>query len=157
MRAQSAKSIAVVSGVGVQRTEQRDVPRDLDLCEEPPVSNTASPDPSAFMIKTFGSTIRDLSFNRLPTVIQKAKAAIPEDDVVGFLLRALYRPLRMTGLIFCNRLSLSPPGLPAHTPTVVRRFHRDGYLVVEADTGGWFVVAHHYFANGAIRPFFEVH
>jgi hypothetical protein len=36
------------------------------------------------MIKTFGSTIRDLSFNRLPTVIQKAKAAIPDEDVVGF-------------------------------------------------------------------------
>ncbi len=128
----------------------------LDLCEEPPVSHTALPDPSALMVKTFGSTIRDLTFNRLPTVIRKAKAAIPEDDVVGFLLCALYRPPRMTGLIFCNRMSLLPPGLPAHTPPVVRRFHRNGYLVVEADTGGLFVVAHHYFENGAIRPFFEV-
>lgn len=147
----------MVSGIGVQRTEQRDVPRGLDLSEEPPVSHTALPDPSAFMVKTFGSTIRDLSFNRLPTVIQKAKAAIPDDDVVGFFLCALYRPPRMTGLIFCNRISLLPPGLPAHTPPVVRRFHRNGYLVVEADTGGLFVVAHHYFENGAIRPFFEVH
>jgi len=121
------------------------------------VNNPAFPDPSAFMIKTFGSTIRDLSFNRLPTVIQRAKAAISEDDVVGFLLCALYRPPRMTGLIFCNCMSLLPPGLPAHTPPVVRRFHRNGYLVVEADTGGLFVVAHQYFENGAIRPFFEVH
>ncbi|MBP1143152.1 hypothetical protein JOE33_000075 [Pseudomonas sp. PvP027] len=121
------------------------------------MSNTALPDPSAFMIKTFGSTIRDLSFNRLPTVIRKAKAAIPDEDVVGFLLCALYRPPRMTGLIFCNRISHLSPGLPAHTPPVVRRFHRNGYLVVEADTGGLFVVAHHYFENGAIRPFFEVH
>lgn len=55
----------MVSETGVQRTELRRVPRSLDLSEEPPVSNTASPDPSAFMIKTFGSTIRDLSFNRL--------------------------------------------------------------------------------------------
>ncbi|WP_122677843.1 MULTISPECIES: hypothetical protein [Pseudomonas] len=121
------------------------------------MNNPAFPHPSAFMIKTFGSTIRDLSFNRLPTVIQRAKAAIPEDDVVGFLLCALYRPPRMTGLIFCNCMSLLPPGLPAHTPPVVRRFHRNGYLVVEADTGGLFVVAHQYFENGAIRPFFEVH
>lgn len=141
----------------MQRTEQRGVPRDLDLCEESPVSDTALPDHSAFMVKTFGSTIRDLTFNRLPTVIQKAKTAIPDEDVVGFLLCALYRPPRMTGLIFCNRMSLLPPGLPAHTPPVVKRFHRNGYLVVEADTGGLFVVAHHYFENGAVRPFFEVH
>ena len=68
----------MISGIGVQRTEQRRLPK--GLCEEPLVSNTALPDPSAFMIKTFGSTIGDLTFNRLPTVIQKAKVAIPEDS-----------------------------------------------------------------------------
>ena len=77
------------------------------------MSNAALPDPSAFMDKTYGSTIGDLTFNRLPTVIQKAKVAIPEEDVVGYLLCALYRPPRITGLIFCNRVSLLPPGLPA--------------------------------------------
>jgi hypothetical protein len=78
MKSSKREVDTVVFRIGVQRTEQRDVPRGLDLCEEPPVNNTALPDPSAFMIKTFGSTIRDLTFNRLPTVIQKAKAAIPE-------------------------------------------------------------------------------
>ncbi|SHM57671.1 hypothetical protein SAMN05216593_101606 [Pseudomonas asturiensis] len=43
-------------------SEQSSV-RDLDLCEEPPVSHTALPAPSALMVKTFGSTIRDLTFN----------------------------------------------------------------------------------------------
>lgn len=119
------------------------------------MSNTALPDPWASMVKTFGSTIRDLTFNRLPTVIQKARVAIPEDDVVGFLLCALYRPPRMTVLIFCNRINLLPPDLPAHTSPVLRRIHRNGYLVVEADTGGLFVVAHYHFENGAIRPFLK--
>ena len=68
----------MISGIGVQRTEQRRLPR--GLCEEPLVSKKALPDPSAFMIKTFGSTIRTFTFNGLPTVIQKAKAAIPEDS-----------------------------------------------------------------------------
>lgn len=110
------------------------MPRGLDLSEEPLVSNTASPDPPAFMVKTVGSTMRDLPFNRMPTVIQKAKAAIPEDDVMGL-----------------------PPRLPAHTPPLLRRFRRNGYLVVKADTGGLFVVARHYFENCAISPFFELH
>lgn len=73
------KPIAMVSGIGMQRTERRDLRRGQDL-RGTPVRNKALPDPSAFMIKTFGSTIRALTFNRLPTVIQKAKAAIPEDS-----------------------------------------------------------------------------
>lgn len=110
------------------------MPRGLDLCEEPLVSNTASPDPPAFMITTVGSTMRDLPFIGMPTVIQKAKAAIPEDDVME-----------------------SPPRLLAHTPPLRRRFHRNGFLVVKAGTGGLFVVAHHYFENCAISPLFELH
>ncbi|MFJ6826237.1 hypothetical protein ACIQRH_01380 [Pseudomonas sp. NPDC090964] len=53
------------------------------------MNNTALPDPKAFMVKIFGSTIRDLTFDRLPTVIQKAKAAVPEDGVVVFFTRAV--------------------------------------------------------------------
>ncbi|MBP1122083.1 hypothetical protein JOE34_003670 [Pseudomonas sp. PvP028] len=71
------------------------------------MSNTASPDPPAFTIKTVGATMIDLPFNRMPTVIQKAKAALPEDDVMGLT-----------------------PRLPAHTSPLLRRFHRNGYLVV---------------------------
>lgn len=101
------KSVGLVSRSQCAATELRRVPRGLDLCEEPLVSNTASPDPPAFMIKIIGATMIDLLFNRMPTVIQKAKAAIPEDDVVGL-----------------------PPRLPAHTPPLLRRLHRNGYLVV---------------------------
>lgn len=112
---------------------------------------------ASYMIKSFGATLEGLTFNRLPTVIQIAKEAIPDDEIVGFLMCALYRPPRMTGLIFCDQRNLYPPGLPMHTPPIVRQFYQRGYLVVEATTGGLYVVAHHYFDNGALGPFFQVH
>lgn len=59
----------------------------------------------------------------------------------------------MTGLIFCDRRHDLPQGLPARTPPVVRRFYQAGYLVVEAKTGGLYVVAHWYVENGALRHF----
>ena len=112
---------------------------------------------ASYLVKTFGASLKDLRFNRLPTAIQEAKARLPDDDIVGFFLCALDRPPRMSGLMFCDERHALPPGLPAHTPPVVRRFYREGYLVVEANTGGLYVVAHWYFENGAVRPFFEMH
>ncbi|WP_434120401.1 hypothetical protein [Pseudomonas fortuita] len=43
------------------------------------------------------------------------------------------------------------------TPPVVERFYRGGYLIVRALGGGLYVVAHWYYENGALRPFYEVH
>lgn len=40
-----------------------------------------------YLIKTFVATKTDVTFNRLPKVIQVAMEAIPDDDVVGFHVR----------------------------------------------------------------------
>lgn len=110
-----------------------------------------------YLIKTFGATKADVTFNRLPKVIQAAREAIPEGEVVGYLMCALDRPPQMTGLIFCDHRHYFPQGLPMRTPSVVERFYRGNYLVVRALGGGLYVVAHWYYENGALRPFFEVH
>jgi hypothetical protein len=116
-----------------------------------------APSRSNYWIKTFGSSLADCRFHRLPTVIQKAKAAIPDDSIVGFLACALDRPPRMTGLIFCDRRRMFPEGLPAHTPPVLCRYEREGYLIVVVEGGGEYVVAHWYFQNGALGPLYELH
>ncbi len=57
---------------------------------------------SIYWIQTFGATSADVRFNRLPTVIQKAKAAISGADIDGFLMCALEKPPLMTGLGFAT-------------------------------------------------------
>lgn len=109
-----------------------------------------------YMIKTFGASLDACEFYRLPKVVQRAKEAIPSEDIVGFLVCALERPPRMTGLIFCDHRHTFPEGLPMRTPPIVNRFHRMGYLVVEAETGGLFVVAHWYHENGELGPFYSL-
>ncbi len=108
---------------------------------------------SSYMIKTFGSTLNDVTFHRLPKVIQRAKVLLPDQEIVGFFLCALERPPRMTGLIFCDHRNEFPQGLPAQTPPIMKRFYREGYLVVEASTGGLYVVAHWLHENGEQGPF----
>lgn len=110
-----------------------------------------------YWIKTFGATSADVLFNRLPTVIQKAKAAISGADIDGFLMCALEKPPLMTGLIFCDPRQEFPEGLPVRTPPVVERFYREGYQVVMTQGGVQYVIAHWYYQNGALRPFIEVH
>lgn len=55
-----------------------------------------------YLIKAFGATKTDVTFNRLPEVIQVAREAIPDDEDVGFLMCALDKPPQMTGLTFCD-------------------------------------------------------
>ena len=71
-----------------------------------------------YCIKTFGATSADVRFNRLPTVIQKAKAAISCADIDGFLMCALEKPPLMTGLeemgtdlFFARRIGMVCPYL----------------------------------------------
>ncbi len=122
------------------------------------ISSEKNPCPARmrYMIKTFGATVEDFRFSRLPMVVQKARAAIPDDDVGGFLICALERFPKMTGLMFCDHRKGLPRGLPAHTPPIVARHYREGYLVVETLGGGVFVVAQWYSQNGALGPFFSV-
>ncbi len=120
------------------------------------VINRDDPMYSRYMIKTYGATLADFRFSRLPTVILNARKAIPDYDIVGFLACALERPPRMTGLMFCDHRNRFPEGLPAHTPPIEKRYYRDGYLVVQAEGGGLYVIAHWWFENGAIGPFCSV-
>ncbi len=110
-----------------------------------------------FYVKNFGATIADNRFSKLPRVIEVAQAALAGEDIFGFFICALDRPPRMTGLLFLRDQHDLPPGLPAHTPPIVRRFKQAGYWIFEADTGDLFAVAHWYFQNGALAPFHVVH
>ena len=118
--------------------------------------NQEPPEYARYLIKTYGATLADVRFSRLPTVIQKAREAIPGDEIVGFFACAMERPPVMTGLIFCDRRHWLPEGLPAHTPPIQRRYFRQGYTVVQVEGGGLYVVAHWLYENGAIGPFYSV-
>lgn len=59
-------------------------------------------------IKTYGAELSDLRFFKLPKVIERARAAIADPSVVGYLLCALERPPRMTGLLFCDHARAFP-------------------------------------------------
>jgi hypothetical protein len=51
--------------------------------------DTSSSSYSKYLIKSFGATLADLKFSRLPTVIEIAKLAIPDNEVVGSSLARL--------------------------------------------------------------------
>lgn len=98
-----------------------------------------------------------VTFNKLPRVIEQARSAVPDPEIVGYLLCALERPPQMTGVLFCNHLGGFPEGLPIRTPAIVHRCTRAGYEVVTACGGGVYVVAHWLYQNGALDRFDRVH
>jgi len=89
-----------------------------------------------YWIKTYGAKLSDFRFHRYPTVIEKARVAISDPDVVGYLLCALERPPKITGLLFCDPAQRYPEGLPIHALPVVSRSHRAGYDVFTTIDGG---------------------
>lgn len=121
------------------------------------VSIGEPPSYSNYRIKTFRASLSDCTFSRLPTVIFRARQAIPDADIVGFLACAIEKPPILTGLMFCDHRKCYPEGLPARTPPVTSRFTRNGYDVYVTENGGLYVVAHWYHSNGAIGPFHQVH
>jgi hypothetical protein len=112
---------------------------------------------AVYWIKTFGATLSDFRFHRLPSVIEQARRAIDDPNIVGYLLCALERPPRMTGLLFCDQTRAYPEGLPIHTRAIADRQTRAGYEVVTTVDGGVFVVAHWLFENGSLDRFDRVH
>jgi hypothetical protein len=108
-------------------------------------------------IKTYGAELSDFRLYKLPKVIERARKAVADPDVVGYLLCALERPPRMTGLLFCDHARAFPEGLPIHTQPIADRHNRDGYEVVIAADGGKYVVAHWLYDNGALDRFDRVH
>lgn len=110
-----------------------------------------------YWIKDFGANISDFRLFRLPKVIEKARIAVPDDDVVGYFICALEKPPQLTGLLFCDPKRHFPQGLPVRTPPIVSRCWRQGYLAVKVSDGGVFVVAHWLYENGALDRFDRVH
>jgi len=110
-----------------------------------------------YWIKTYGARLSDLRFHRYPKAIERAREAITDPDVVGYLLCALERPPRITGLLFCDPAKKYPEGLPIHALPVVDRRQRGGYDLFTTVDGGVFVVAHWLFENGALDRFDRVH
>jgi hypothetical protein len=121
-----------------------------------PTADGQSSGYASYRIKTFGAGLEDFRFSKYPRVILKAKEAIPDPAIVGFLVCALERPPVMTGLIFCDHRHRFPEGLPAHIPPVERWFEYNGYSVVQTRGGGLYVIAHWLYENGAVGPFFSV-
>ena len=110
-----------------------------------------------YWIKTFGANLSDFRFHRFPTIIERARIAIPDPNVVGYLLCALEHPPKMTGLLFCDHARDYPEGLPIHTLPIAERYRREGFEVVTTVDGGVYVVAHWLFENGALDRFDRVH
>ena len=117
----------------------------------------SQPKRTRFYIKRFCTTRADCQFNKLPEGVRKAQLDLAGEDSLGFFICALDRPPRMTGLLFLRDTSDLPFALPAHTTTVVRRYERSGYCIVEGQTGHLFAVAHGYFQGGALTLFHDVH
>jgi hypothetical protein len=112
--------------------------------------------PRPYWVKDFGVDISTLQFNRWPRVIERARAAVTE-EVVGFLLCALERSPRTTGLLSGDVISGLPDGLPIHTPSIESRHWRRGFQVVVAEDSGTFVISHWLHENGELDRFDRVH
>jgi hypothetical protein len=110
-----------------------------------------------YWIKTFGASLGDLKFYKLPTVVEQARMAVPDSDIVGYLICALEQPPQMTGLLLCDPRRLFPDGLPIRAPAISDRFWKGGYEVLVTVDGGRFVVAHWLYENGALDRFDKVH
>jgi hypothetical protein len=108
-------------------------------------------------IKTYGAELSDFRLYKLPKAIEQAREVIPDPGVVGYLLCALERPPRMTGLLFCDHARDLPEGLPIHTQAIVGRYNQGGYEVVIAVDGGVYVVAHWLYENAELDRFDRVH
>jgi len=110
-----------------------------------------------YWIKTFGANLSDVTFYKLPTVIEQARSALHDPEIVGYLLCALERPPQMTGLLFCDHHGIFPEGMPIRTPPISERCTQAGYQVFTACDGGVYVIAHWLYQNGALDRFDRVH
>lgn len=110
-----------------------------------------------YWIKTFGADRSSLHFHRLPTAVAQAREVFADQSVRGFLICALVRPPRLTGLLFCDDTRDYPDGLPIHTPAIAERLVDKGHDVFLVEGGDMFVVAHWLHENGAIDRFDRVH
>ena len=90
-------------------------------------------------------------FNKLPGAIARARSAVDPEGITGYLLCALERRDRVTGLLFCDQSGRSRDGSPFQTGIIEDRAWVAEYeLIIAAD--GVYVVAHRSHENGAVNP-----
>ncbi|AUG07908.1 hypothetical protein [Pseudomonas sp. S09G 359] len=90
-------------------------------------------------------------FNKLPDAIAKARSAVDPEGIAGYLLCALERRGRVTGMLFCDLSGGLRDGSPIQTGVIEDRAWVEDYeLVIAAD--GVYVVAHRSHENGAMDP-----
>lgn len=86
---------------------------------------------------------------KLPTAIEQALASVSPDGVTGYLLCALERRGRVSGLLFCNQGQGLPDGSWILTGLIEDRAWVEEYeLIITAD--GVYVLAHLQHENGSI-------
>jgi hypothetical protein len=90
-------------------------------------------------------------FNKLPGAIARARSAVDPEGITGYLLCALERRDRVTGLLFCDQSGRSRDGSQIQTGVIEDRVWVEGYELVIA-TDGVYVVAHRLHENGATDP-----
>jgi hypothetical protein len=90
----------------------------------------------------------DFWFNKLPGAIARARSAVDPEGITGYLLCALERRGRVTGLLFCDQSGRSRDGSQIQTGLIEDRAWVEGYELVIA-TDGVYVVAHRSHENGA--------
>ena len=87
---------------------------------------------------------REVVVNRLPSAIDRALAAVSPEGVTGYLLCALERKRRVSGLLFCDQTGDRQDGSPIQTGAIEDRAWVEEYEFIIA-TDGVYVVAHRSF------------
>lgn len=87
-------------------------------------------------------------FNKLPKAIARAQSAVDPEGIAGYLLCALERRGRVTGLLFCDQSGGLRYGSPIQTGVIEDRAWVEEYELIIA-TDGVYVVAHRSHENGA--------
>jgi hypothetical protein len=89
--------------------------------------------------------------DKLPEAIARAQSAVDPERIAGYLLCALERRGRVTGLLFCDQSASLCDGSPFQTGVIEDRAWVEEYeLVIAADDV--YVIAHRSHENGATNP-----
>jgi hypothetical protein len=87
-------------------------------------------------------------FNKLPQAIARALSAVDPEGIAGYLLCALERRGRVTGILFCDQSRDLRDGSFIQTGVIEDRAWVGEYeLIIASD--GVYVVAHRSHENGA--------
>ena len=90
-------------------------------------------------------------FNKLPEAIERARSAVDPEGITGYLLCALERRSRVTGLLFRDQSGSLCDGSLFQTGIIEDRAWIAEYELIIA-TDGVYVVAHRSHENGAVDP-----